>query len=296
MITTSEFCMNTYGSKLYKICFDAGFSCPNRDGTLGESGCIFCSADGSGDFAVRITDDIDDVELERRINSAKKTVADKYKGHRYIAYFQAFTNTYAPVEKLRRLFYRLVNRDDIAVLSIATRPDCLGSDVLALLEELNEVKPVWVELGLQTVKKESIRFIRRGYDTTVYNQAVADLNRIGIHTITHVILFLPGETEEDMLRTVDHVIQAGSQGIKLQMLQVLKGTDLEGVYITNSFPIPSMELYVEMLQKCMNRLPDSMVVHRMTGDPPKALLIEPKWTLDKKRVLGTIQQRIRNQA
>ncbi len=292
MITTSEFCMQTYGSKLYKICFDAGFSCPNRDGTLGESGCIFCSADGSGDFAVRITDDIDDDELEQRIAEAKARVADKYKGHQYIAYFQAFTNTYAPVETLRRLFYRLVGRDDIAVLSIATRPDCLGAEVLDLLRELNVVKPVWVELGLQTVKKDSIQFIRRGYDTVIYDQAVSNLNQVGIHTITHVILFLPGETEDDMLQTVEHVVQTGSQGIKLQMLQVLKGTDLEKVYINGYFKIPSMKEYVAMLHKCVEQLPDSMVVHRMTGDPPKSLLIEPKWTLDKKRVLGAIQNRI----
>lgn len=292
MITTSEFCMQTYGSKLYKICFDAGFSCPNRDGTLGESGCIFCSADGSGDFAVRITDDIDDIELEHRIEEAKARVADKYKGHQYIAYFQAFTNTYAPVDTLRRLFYRLVNRDDIAVLSIATRPDCLGAEVLDLLRELNGVKPVWIELGLQTVKADSIQFIRRGYDTSVYDRAVSNLNQMGIHTITHVILFLPGETEEDMLQTVKHVVQVGSRGIKLQMLQVLKGTDLEQVYINNSFRIPSMDEYVAILHKCVEHLPDSMVVHRMTGDPPKSLLIEPRWTLDKKRVLGKIQHMV----
>lgn len=289
MLTTNDFCRMEYGQKLYKISFEAGFSCPNRDGTLGESGCIFCSGQGSGDFAVKITSDIDNEELERQISRAKEKVAGKFKGSQYIAYFQAFTNTYAPLPVLKELFYKLILREDIAVLSIATRPDCLPDDVMNLLEELNRIKPVWVELGLQTVKGESIELIRRGYATGVYDEAVQKLRQIGIHVITHVILFLPDESEEDMLNTVSHVVEVQSDGIKLQMLQVLLGTDLYRLYRERGFYIPSMEEYAAMVKKCIELVPENVVVHRLTGDPPRSLLVEPKWTLDKKRVLNCLK-------
>lgn len=284
MITTKDFCIREYGCKLYKISFDAGFSCPNRDGKLGTRGCIFCSEGGSGDFAVKVEAD----DFDEKIALAKSKVADKYKGDKYIAYFQAYTNTYADVEALRKIYLPVIAREDISVLSIATRPDCLSEEVYELLSELNKIKPVWVELGLQTTKEESIKFIRRGYDTKVYDHAVERLNEIGIHTITHIILYLPGETKEDMLSSVKHAADMGTAGIKLQLLQVLKGTDLAKYYKEKPFYLPTMEEYVEMIRACIEVCPKEMVFHRLTGDPPKKLLIEPKWAADKKKVINAL--------
>ncbi len=292
MITTSEFCKREYKEKLYKLCFDAGSTCPNRDGKCGTGGCIFCSEGGSGDFAVYINEDLD-----RGIAEAKAKVSSKFKGERYIAYFQAFTNTYvpesvsdSPYDYLKKLFMPVIMRDDIAVLSIATRPDCIDDEVLKLLDELNKIKPVWVELGLQTVKKESCEFINRCYVNQVYDDAVKKLNALNIHTITHVILYLPNETKEDMMRTVKHVIKVKSKGIKLQLLYILKDTPLADIYEKDrtAFKIPTLEEYVETLKEIVSVLPEDMVVHRLTGDPPKKLLIEPKWAQDKKKVLNTI--------
>lgn len=284
MITTKDFCIREYGCKLYKISFDAGFSCPNRDGKLGTRGCIFCSEGGSGDFAVKVGAD----DFDEKIALAKSKVADKYKGDKYIAYFQAYTNTYADVETLRKIYLPVIAREDISVLSIATRPDCLSEKVYELLSELNKIKPVWVELGLQTTKEESIKFIRRGYDTKVYDHAVERLNEIGIHTITHIILYFPGETKEDMLSSVKHAADMGTAGIKLQLLQVLKGTDLAEYYKEKPFYLPTMEEYVEMIRACIEVCPKDMVFHRLTGDPPKKLLIEPKWAADKKKVINAL--------
>lgn len=306
MITTSEFCKKEYGEKLYKISFDAGFSCPNRDGSKGERGCIFCSAAGSGDFAVKISVSPPpstsqaaplaltpfSEELEAQIFKAKQLVARKYKGDKYIAYFQAFTNTYADTDTLRALFLPIIMRDDIAVLDIATRPDCLSEETYELLKQLNSIKPVWVELGLQTVNSQTVKYIRREYDTDEYDIAVKRLNELGIHTITHVILYLPGESPEDMLRTIEHVKESGSQGVKFTVLHILKGTDLETEYQNNPerFTIPTLEEYARTLKECIDVLPKSTVIHRMTGDPPAKLLIEPKWTLDKRRVMGALQE------
>ena len=284
MITTKDFCIREYGCKLYKISFDAGFSCPNRDGKQGTRGCIFCSEGGSGDFAVKVGAD----DFDEKIALAKSKVADKYKGDKYIAYFQAYTNTYADVETLRKIYLPVIAREDISVLSIATRPDCLSEEVYELLSELNKIKPVWVELGLQTTKEESIKFIRRGYDTKVYDHAVERLNEIGIHTITHIILYLPGETKEDMLSSVKHAADMGTAGIKLQLLQVLKGTDLAEYYKEDPFYLPTMEEYVEMIKACIEVCTKEMVFHRLTGDPPKKLLIEPKWAADKKKVINAL--------
>lgn len=284
MITTKDFCLREYGRKLYKICFDAGFSCPNRDGKPGTRGCIFCSEGGSGDFAVKVGAD----DFDEKIAVAKSKVADKYKGDKYIAYFQAYTNTYADVETLRKIYLPVIAREDISVLSIATRPDCLSEEIYELLSELNRIKPVWVELGLQTTKEESIKFIRRGYDTKVYDRAVERLNKIGIHTITHIILYLPGETKEDMISSVKHAADMGTAGIKLQLLQVLKGTDLAEYYKEDPFYLPTMEEYVEMIKACIEVCPKEMVFHRLTGDPPKKLLIEPKWAADKKKVINAL--------
>lgn len=289
MITVNDYCRSVFGEKLYKLSLDGGMTCPNRDGRCGTGGCIFCSEGGSGDFAASSL-----LPLDLQIEQAKNRVRSKFRGDRFIAYFQSYTNTYAPVSRLRELFMPVILRDDIAVLSIATRPDCLGDDVLQLLDELNRIKPVWVELGLQTVKPESVRYIRRGYKTGVYDLAVSRLNSLGIHTITHVILGLPGETEEDMLETVKHAVAAGSKGIKLQLLHVLKGTDLARDYEQGMFEVLSFEDYIGILKKCVETLPDDMVVHRLTGDGPKKLLIAPLWSADKKRVINEINRSVVN--
>ena len=285
MLTVNRYCREKFGEKLYKISLNGGFSCPNRDGTLDTRGCIFCSAGGSGDFAPEAT-----VPMDEQIEQAKKRVADKFHGGRFIAYFQAFTSTYAPVEKLRALFEPVIKRDDVAVLSIATRPDCLGEDVLALLYELRQIKPVWVELGLQTVHDKTARYIRRGYELAVYDEAVKKLNEMGIHTISHVILGLPGESAEEMLTTVRHVVKAGSGGIKLQLLHVLEGTDLADDYRAEKFETLSLEEYIEILKRCAGIIPEEMVVHRLTGDGPKRSLIAPLWSADKKRVINAVNR------
>ncbi len=263
-------------------------SCPNRDGKLDTRGCIFCSAGGSGDFTPDRR-----IPLDEQIEDAKKRVSSKYKGTHYIAYFQAYTNTYAPVEKLRALFMPVIKREDIAVLSIATRPDCLSDEVLDLLRELNDIKPVWVELGLQTIHEKTVDYIRRGYPLPVYDKAIRDLDKIGIHTITHLILGLPGETKEDMLQSVHYVAACGSQGIKLQLLHVLKGTDLASDYEKGLFQTLSFDEYMDLLADCVRLLPKDMVVHRLTGDGPKNLLMAPMWSADKKRVMNTIHQRLK---
>ena len=296
MLTTNDYCTKIYGSKLYKLSFDAGFSCPNRDGTLGCNGCIFCSEGGSGDFAIKLTDSVGNLlkgqELEDQIKLAKEKVAKKYKGDKYIAYFQAYTNTYASIERLKNIYLPIIQRDDIAVLSIATRPDCLSDQIYELLKELNSIKPVWVELGLQTSKKASIDFIRRGYDNNVYAIAVNRLKNLGIHVITHVILYLPNETLEDMHNTIEYALACGTDGIKLQLLHILKKTDLAVYYSEHPFHIPSLDEYANTVKSCVEIIPDDIVIHRLTGDAPKRLLIEPQWSADKKRVINTVNELI----
>lgn len=290
MITVNEYCKKQFGEKLYKISLNGGMSCPNRDGKLDVRGCIFCSAGGSGDFAPDRS-----IPLDEQIEDAKRRVSSKYKGTHYIAYFQAYTNTYAPVEKLRALFMPVIKREDIAVLSIATRPDCLSDEVLDLLRELNDIKPVWVELGLQTIHEKTADYIRRGYSLSVYDKAIRDLEAIGIHTITHLILGLPGETKEDMLQSVRYVSDCGSQGIKLQLLHVLKGTDLASDYEKGLFRTLLFDEYIDLLTDCVRLLPKDMIVHRLTGDGPKNLLIAPMWSADKKRVMNAIHQRLKKE-
>ena len=290
MITVNEYCKKEFGEKLYKISLNGGMSCPNRDGKLDVRGCIFCSAGGSGDFAPDRS-----IPLDEQIEDAKRRVSSKYKGTHYIAYFQAYTNTYAPVEKLRALFMPVIKREDIAVLSIATRPDCLSDEVLDLLRELNDIKPVWVELGLQTIHEKTADYIRRGYSLPVYDKAIRDLEAIGIHTITHLILGLPGETKEDMLQSVRYVSDCGSQGIKLQLLHVLKGTDLASDYEKGFFRTLLFDEYIDLLADCVRLLPKDMIVHRLTGDGPKNLLIAPMWSADKKRVMNAIHQRLKKE-
>ena len=259
-------------------------TCPNRDGKLGDRGCIFCSSGGSGEFSADKR-----LSITEQIADAKRRIQSKTNCKKFIAYFQPFTNTYADVEYLRSIFYEAVAPDEIAALSIATRPDCLGDDVLALLDELNKIKPVWVELGLQTVHKETADYIRRGYELDVYDKAVADLKNIGVYVITHIILGLPYESREMMIKSA---VYAGerSDGIKLQLLHVLKGTDLLDEYNRGRFETLSLEEYADILCECIERLPKDVSIHRLTGDGDKKLLVSPLWSADKKRVLNTINK------
>lgn len=275
----------TFGEKVYKITLNGGMSCPNRDGQIGTGGCIFCSAMGSGDFAGDAA-----LSITEQLARGKKELLEKRPVHSYIAYFQAFTNTHAPVSYLEKIFMEAIQDPDVKALSVATRPDCLGGDVLELLERLNRIKPVWIELGLQTIHEESSRFIRRGYRLETFDKAVCDLRRIGVTVIVHVILFLPGETEEMMLETVEHLNRRDIQGIKLQLLHVLEGTDLAGFYRDHPFHVPDMEEYIRVLGRCVSRLRPDIVIHRLTGDGPKDLLIAPLWTGAKCTVLNRMHQ------
>ena len=251
----------TYGEKLYKISLDGGMTCPNRDGPLGTHGCIFCSRGGSGDFAASRT-----LSVTEQIEAGKQQSAKKYTGSSYIAYFQAYTNTYASLEYLETLYMEAITHPDIRILSIATRPDCLSEKILDLLENLNRSKPVWVELGLQTIHEESARYIRRGYELPVFENAVSELRKRGIDVIVHTILCLPNETEQDILKTIEYLNHQDIQGIKLQLLHVLKGTDLADYYQHTGFPVFSMEEYVELVIDCLEYLSQDIVIHRLTGD------------------------------
>ena len=283
--------------KLYKLSFDAGFSCPNRDGKLSHGGCIFCSEGGSGDFAIKLCDKSGELlssnELNAAIEAAKAKVSNKFKGDKYIAYFQAYTNTYASAARLRNLYTPIIKRDDIAVLSIATRPDCFNEKIYSLIEELNKIKPVWVELGLQSSNEESAIFINRGYKNEVYAEAVKRLNAIGVHTITHIILYLPNESIEDMLSSIKYALSSGSQGLKLSLLHILKSTKLAEIYSNEPFYVPTLTEYAETIKKCVEVIPENVVIHRITGDAPKKLLIEPTWSANKKLVLNTLNKAIK---
>ena len=277
----------TFGEKVYRLSLNGGMTCPNRDGTLGDRGCIFCSAGGSGDFAASagsITD---------QIAQAKERILAKTNCNKFIAYFQAFTNTYAPVLTLRQLFYEAIRQPEIVALSIATRCDCLSPEILDLLEELNQIKPVWIELGLQTIHEETLTFIRSGFTLHQYEKAVYALHEKGISVITHLILGLPGETKDAMRASVSYVASLPVDGIKLQLLHVLKGTDLGTLYQKEPFPLFTLEEYCSFVAECISLLPPDMVVHRLTGDGPRNLLLAPLWSTDKKRVLNTIQKQLK---
>ena len=282
--TLNSYLKDRFGCKVYKIALDGGFTCPNRDGTVGTGGCIFCSKGGSGDFA-----ESREKSISEQIADGKKRVSKKIKDGKYIAYFQAFTNTYAPVERLRELYTEAISQPDIAALSIGTRPDCLGENVLALLDEMNKRVPVFVELGLQTIHEDTARYIRRGYDLSVYDKAVADLHKIGVNVVTHLIIGLPGESKEDMLRSVEYVCKM-TDGIKLQLLHILRGTDLETEYNSDKIKELTLEEYTDIIRDCVKIIPKSVVVHRLTGDGAKKDLIAPMWSADKKNVLNTINR------
>lgn len=280
----------TYHEKMYKLSLNGGCTCPNRDGTCGTRGCIFCSEGGSGDFAPEAG-----ISVKDQLAAGKEQVSQKYHGNSYIAYFQAFTNTYAPVSHLRAMFTEAIADPEVKILSIATRPDCLSPEILALLAELNQQKPVWIELGLQTIHETTARFIRRGYGLSVFEEAVRQLRKINITVIVHVILFLPGESEADMLKTITYLNTMPVQGIKLQLLHILENTDLADVYRETPFPIPDMETYFRVLGTCICHLRPDIVIHRLTGDGPKSLLIAPLWTGNKRLVLNSLQKYFREE-
>ena len=274
-----------FGRKVYKLSLRGVTTCPNRDGTVGTKGCIFCSESGSGEFAACGED------IAAQLADARRRVADKVPSDAgYIAYFQSFTNTYAPVETLRALFTAAMAGEDIVALSVATRPDCLSDDVLDLLSELNAHKPVWVELGLQTIHPATARYIRRGYDLHVFDEAVRQLKERGIEVIVHQIIGLPGETEEMIYQTADHIARSGADGVKFHLLHVLRGTDLAADYEAGKFQTLTMEDYFRLLCGCIQRMPPHMVIHRMTGDGAKRDLIAPLWSGDKKTVLNALRR------
>ena len=281
----NEYLRERFGCKVYKIALNGGFTCPNRDGKLGTGGCIFCSEGGSGEFAESAR-----LSITKQIELGREKVAGKIKDGKYIAYFQAYTGTYDKVERLRALFTEAIEHPDIVVLSVATRPDCLPEEVLDLLEELNRKKPVWVELGLQTIHEESARYIRRGYELYVYDKAVKDLRARGIEVITHLIIGLPGETRQDILESVRYVCRSGASGIKLQLLHILKGTDLEKEYQEGLIEVLSEDEYIEILKECVDIIPENVIIHRLTGDGDKKILLAPMWSANKKHVWNKIQK------
>lgn len=283
--SANEYFRELFGCKVYKLALDGGFSCPNRDGTIGTGGCCFCLG-GSGDFAVPVGDDI-----AAAIETAKCLVGGK-GGEKYIAYFQSYTGTYAPIERLRSLYTETILHPGIIAVSIGTRPDCLPEDTVELLAGLNRIKPVFVELGLQTIHPATAEYIRRGFTTEVFDSAVRKLKAAGIRVIVHMIIGLPGETPEMIAQTAEHIGQSGADGIKLQLLHVLRGTDLAEDYLAGKFQVLTLDAYTDILAECLRRIPPEMTVHRITGDGAKRDLIAPLWSADKKRVLNAIRKKL----
>ena len=283
--TANDYIRDTFGEKLYKISLNAGTTCPNRDGTVGVGGCIFCSTSGSGDFSESAEFDID-----KQIERAKLRIAGKCRCERFIAYFQSFTNTYGDPDVLREKFLTAAERDDIAAVSIASRPDCFGPEILEIIKEVRAVKPVWIELGLQTSNEKTAELINRGYTLDEYDRTMDNLKKMDVHIIVHMIIGLPGETKQDMISTVRYIADSGADGIKLQLLHVLKNTILEKMYINGEFDVLSFEEYADILCDCLRELPPDMVVHRFTGDGPKKILVAPMWSADKKMVLNRLNK------
>lgn len=284
----NDYYRKQFGDKVYKLALDAHFTCPNRDGTKDTRGCLFCSAKGSGDFTYS-----EYTNISRQIEAAKELVAKKCSSGKYIAYFQAFTNTYAPVEKLRQIYMEAVHHPDIVGLSIATRPDCLDADILALLAEIHAKKPVTVELGLQTIHEKTAKLIRRHNTLQDFDTAVVNLHRLTIPVVAHLIIGLPGETREMLLESIEHLNLVKIDGVKLQLLHVLTDTDLAAMYENGDYVPLSMNEYVELVTDCIGHLSNNIVIHRLTGDAPKKLLLAPIWSMDKKRVLNTIRDTLR---
>jgi len=287
----------TFGKKVYKLSLDAGFSCPNRDGTIDTRGCSFCSAGGSGEFAASRR-----LSIREQIEEAKLRIRGKLPKNGevgYLAYFQAFTNTYAPIEVLRKVYEEAMNAPGVVALSIATRPDCLQPELLELLEELNRRKPIFVELGLQTMHEESALRFRRGYPLAVFEDAVQRLSQAGVKVVVHLILGLPFEKKEDMLASVRYVCEQPIHGIKLQLLHLLEGTDMGEEYKAMTeeeretvFACLTMDAYLDLVVECLKIIPSSVVIHRLTGDGPKSILIAPEWSGNKKAVLNALRKKM----
>lgn len=286
----NEYYQQKYGKKVYKLSINAGLSCPNRDATCGTGGCIFCSRGGSGEFAADAS-----LNIPEQLEQAKRRVRDKTRDNAYIAYFQPFSNTYGAIDHLRKIYYEAITPEDIVGLSIATRPDCLPDEVIALLDEINRIKPVTVELGLQTIHPSTAAYIRRGYDLPVYDEAVGRLHAIGVEVVTHLILGLPGESVDKMLDSVRYVGSV-TDGVKLQLLHVLKDTDLADRYKAGEFETLSLAQYTDILCCALEALPKNVVIHRLTGDGDKRSLIAPLWSADKKRVLNHIKKALDDRA
>ena len=279
-----------FGEKIYKVALNGGMTCPNRDGTLGNRGCIFCSAGGSGDFAGNRQDSI-----TQQIEKQASSIRQKRGVAKFIAYFQAYTNTYAPVDYLRKIYTEAISHPDIVAVSIGTRPDCLDKDILQLLDELNQKKPVWIELGLQTIHETTAQYIRRGYPLSCFEQAVSELRKRNLDVIVHTILGLPSENRNDILSTIEYLNHQDVQGIKLQLLHVLKGTDLADDYLAGKFQVYTMEEYLDLVIDCLEYLNPEIVIHRLTGDGPKDLLIAPLWSSAKRTVLNTLHRKCKLQ-
>lgn len=302
----NSYLVRRFGGKVYKLALSGGMSCPNRDGTLGRGGCIFCSEGGSGDFAAPAELGIT-AQIAWAREKLRNKLGSKYSEVKYIAYFQSFTNTYAPVEYLRQIFTEAINNPCICALSIGTRPDCLEEEVIALLKELNRIKPVWIELGLQTIHESTARYIGRGYELPVFDAAVAELKKAGIEVIVHVILGLPGEDREKMLDTVKYVSrltqpegEGGVRGIKLQLLHIMEGTALGHTFtvepeeLLERLYIKTPEQYLDILEEALDIVSPDLVIHRLTGDAPRRKLLFPKWSSDKKMLLNSLNNRLRN--
>lgn len=287
--SANQYYKSIFNSKVYKISLNGGMTCPNRDGTAGVGGCIFCSNKGSGDFSP-----VSNLSINQQIEESIARVRSKIKEDKFIAYFQSFTNTYAPVEYLEGIFTQAINHPSVVGLSIGTRPDCLGDDVLELLARLNKIKPVFVELGLQTIHEKTAEYINRCYSLEVYDTAVENLKKTGVNIIVHIIIGLPYETEDMIYRTVDYVCNSGINGVKLQLLHVLKNTALAKDYEEGKFEVLTLEKYTKIICKCIELIPENIVIHRITGDGPKNILIAPKWSGNKKLVLNTINKAIKD--
>ena len=289
----SDYCKEKFGTKVYRLALSSGATCPNRDGKVGVGGCSFCSEKGSGEFAIDVMD------LDLQIERAKALIAKKFPNsintadRKYIAYFQSFSNTYGDTKRLIGLFERAINKDEVVALSIATRPDCFSEEMLNSLERLNKIKPVWIELGLQTINENTARAFNRGYTLDVFEKTYIELKERNFEVIVHMILGLPGENEEDMYATVKYLSKKNIDGIKIHGLHILKGTRLASEYEKHPFKIMSLEEYTRVLINCLKILPKNTVVHRMTGDGDKKILIEPQWSADKKRVLNYINKKIK---
>ena len=286
--TISEILKEQYGEKIYRLALESGCTCPNRDGTVGHGGCTFCSEGGSGEFASKVA------PVDEQIEQAKALVKSKTHGNHFIAYFQSFTNTYGDLDRLRELYMETIKRDDIVILSLGTRPDCLGDDVIELLKELNGIKPVWVELGLQTVHDRTAERINRCYPLSTFEDAYQKLKSAGLTVIVHLIFGLPEESEEDMLDSVRYLaaLTPPPDGVKLQLLQILRGTRMAEEYAKGLVPVMTLPEYTDLVVKALRILPPETLIHRLTGDGPRRLLIAPEWCTDKKRVMNTLRKAI----